>query len=331
MRGSYHFRVKSKKVLFEFTLRRNITVIKGDSATGKTTLLHMLYEYLRTGRESGYSVSADGNYYVYLRKEVGRDWQDALYPLKDTVIFIEENNDFVFSKKFAEYVKDSGNYFVLINRAPLKMLPYSIHEIYEIITAGKNADVKESYHYLQELYSNFPLPENNRIDYVVTEDSNSGFQFFTKAFVYSTVVSAGGNSNILLHIQELKTGDILAIADGAAFGAIIEKCLAYSAIQNKQRISIWMPESFEYLILKSGLISAKGLDDILNSASDYIDAAEYESWEKYFTHLLTTLTAEKPCRYSKTTLNCYYIQDNNMKKILNEFPEALQPLQHWAI
>ena len=88
MKGSCHFRVKSKKTVFEFTIRRNITVIKGDSATGKTTLLHMMYEYLRVGRESGYSVSADKNYFVYLRQEVGRTWQDTLFPLENMVIFI---------------------------------------------------------------------------------------------------------------------------------------------------------------------------------------------------------------------------------------------------
>lgn len=66
MKGRYYFRVKSKKLLFEFSIKRNITVIKGDSATGKTTLLHMMYEYLRVGRESGYSVATDANYYVYL-------------------------------------------------------------------------------------------------------------------------------------------------------------------------------------------------------------------------------------------------------------------------
>lgn len=324
MKGSYHFRVKSKRVLFAFTIRRNITVIKGDSATGKTTLLHMLYEYLRAGRESGYSVSTDGKYYVYLRQEVGRGWKDALYPLKDTIIFIEENNDFVFSKEFAEFVKVSGNYFVLVNRAPLKMLPYSIHEIYEIVTEGKNSDVKESYHHLRELYSNFPIVENNRMRYVVTEDSNSGFQFFAKVFQGSNVISAGGNSNILLRVQELETGDILAIVDGAAFGAMVEKCLEYFGVQAKQRISIWMPESFEYLILQSGLISAKGLDDILNAPSDYVDASEYESWEKYFTQLLITLTCEKEYKYSKSSLDEYYMQDKNRMKIMKSFPEALR-------
>lgn len=77
MKGSYRFRVKSKKIIFEFSIRRNITVIRGKSASGKTTLLHMMYEYLRIGRESGYSVSADSSYYVYLRKEVGRSWQEG--------------------------------------------------------------------------------------------------------------------------------------------------------------------------------------------------------------------------------------------------------------
>lgn len=310
--------------MFEFTIRRNITVIKGDSATGKTTLLHILYEYLRAGRESGYSVSADADYYVYLRREVGRSWEDALYSLKNSIIFIEENNDFVFTKKFAEFVKISGNYFVIINRAPLKMLPYSIHEIYEIVTEGKHADVKETYHYLQELYNNYPISENNKLDNIVTEDSNSGFQFFSKVFKNSNVISARGNGNILSEIQRLDTGDILAIVDGAAFGAMIENCLEYFKIRDKQRVSVWIPESFEYLILKFGLIESKDLEDILVFPSDYIESKKYESWEDFFAQLLISLTETKPYKYSKTLLNEYYIQDRNVKKITENFPKAVK-------
>lgn len=73
MKGKYHFRVRSKRTVFDFSIKRNITILKGDSATGKTTLLHMLYEYLRVGRESGYTVLTGAAYFVYLRKEVSRD------------------------------------------------------------------------------------------------------------------------------------------------------------------------------------------------------------------------------------------------------------------
>lgn len=283
----------------------------------------MLYEYLRVGRESGYSVSSDGSYYVYLRQEVGRTWQDMLYPLKDTIIFIEENNHFVFSGEFAEFVKISGNYFVLINRASFKMLPYSIHEIYEIITDKKHADVKESYHYFKELYSNYPVLENNRMDIVVTEDSNSGCQFFSGLFKQSRVVSAGGNSRVLLRLQELESGDILIIVDGAAFGAMIENCLEFISTK-KQRISVWMPESFEYLILRSGMIQSAELPEILASTSDYVEAEEYESWEQYFTQLLISLTENKAYKYLKKTLNAYYMQEKNVQKIIKTFPEEIR-------
>lgn len=59
------------------------------------------------------------------------------------VIFIEENNHFIFGTEFAKFVKESGNYFVLISRSPLKTLPYSIHEIYEIVTEGKRTDIND--------------------------------------------------------------------------------------------------------------------------------------------------------------------------------------------
>lgn len=324
MKGSYHFRVKSRKILFDFTIRRNITILKGDSATGKTTLLHMMYEYLRVGKESGYSVLAQTDYYVYLRKEVGRSWQDILYPLTDTVIFIEENNNFIFSQKFAEFVKNSGNYFVLVNRSPLKMLPYSIHEIYEITTDKKRGDVRESYHQFRELYSNYPIAENNRMDLIVTEDSQAGHQFYSKAFSGHMIMGAGGNSRVLDKLQETEIKDTLVIVDGAAFGAMIEDCLEFCSTRSERRITVWMPESFEYLILRSGVVSSGELEEILASVPDYVEAKEHESWEQYFTQLLIRLTKDKAYRYSKGNLHEYYMQDRNIQKMLEIFPEEIK-------
>ncbi len=323
MKGKYHFKVRSKRALFDFTIRRNITILKGDSATGKTTLLHMLYEYLRVGRESGFTVSSDASYFVYLRKEVGRDWKDALFPLKNTIIFIEENNDFVFGRDFADFVKSSGNYFVLVNRAPFRMLPYSIHEIYEIITAGKRTDIRESYHEFKELYSHYPVVKHNKVENIITEDSCSGHQFFTTVFGTADVVSADGNSNILPVIQTLVRGDTLVIADGAAFGAMIENCLAYLETRIDLRVSIWLPESFEYLILKSGVIKGAELEAVLEEPADYIDSLQHESWEQFFTDLLISLTKDTAAKYSKEVLNKYYLQDKNIRKIELQFPDVI--------
>lgn len=324
MKGKYHFRVRSKKALFEFTVRRNITILKGDSATGKTTLLHMLYEYLRVGRESGYTVSADVGYYVYIRKEVGREWEEALFPLENKVIFVEENNDFVFTQKFAEFVKKSGNYFVLVNRSPFKMLPYSIHEIYEIVTEGKKADIRESYHEFKELYSNYPIAVNNKIQNIITEDARSGYQFFSKVYESIEVINAGGNGNIVDQIRRTKKENVFIIADGAAFGAMIENCLAYLNSVYNSRISLWLPESFEYLILKSGLFKDAKLDEILEKTWDYVDCQKYESWEQFFTELLVALTKDTVARYSKENINQYYLQERNCSIITEQFPEPLK-------
>lgn len=327
MRGSYWFKAKSKRAIFDFSIRRNITVIKGDSATGKTTLLHILYEYLRIGKQSGYSVSTNAEYYVYIRDEVGRDWKDALYPLENTIIFIEENNDFIFTKEFAAFVKESGNYFVLVTRAPLKMLPYSIHEIYEIITDGKRTDIKESYHEFKEVYSNYPILENNKIQNVVTEDSNSGYQFWINVFKDSNVISSNGNGNLIKRVKTLKSGDTLVIADGAAFGSLIESCIDSFQTQLNRRISLWLPESFEYLILRSGIIHSEKLSNILENTSEYVDCKKYESWERFFTDILIELTADGIEKYSKDTLNEYYLQEWIVERIKGQFLESVRNLK----
>lgn len=42
MKGSYEVIVQSRRLQYKFVIRRNITIIKGNSATGKTTLLEMI-------------------------------------------------------------------------------------------------------------------------------------------------------------------------------------------------------------------------------------------------------------------------------------------------
>ena len=53
MKGKYHIIVQNSRVRFEFDIKRNITIIRGDSATGKTTLVSMIDIHDRLGENSG--------------------------------------------------------------------------------------------------------------------------------------------------------------------------------------------------------------------------------------------------------------------------------------
>ena len=57
--GSHSIVVRNRRVRFALELERNITVIRGDSATGKTTMLGMLRDYEELGTQSGVTVQCD--------------------------------------------------------------------------------------------------------------------------------------------------------------------------------------------------------------------------------------------------------------------------------
>ena len=70
MKGSYHVMVQNNRLRYEFDIRRNITIIQGDSATGKTTLAEMVQEYYESGEDSGIELSCEKS----CRVLGGRDW-----------------------------------------------------------------------------------------------------------------------------------------------------------------------------------------------------------------------------------------------------------------
>lgn len=159
---------------------------------------------------------------------------------------------------------------------------------------------------------------------LITEDSNSGFQFFSKVCGNITCISAEGNAKIFKKISEMSPDKkLVVIADGAAFGAYIEKVI--SAADMQKNIMLYFPESFEWMILKSGVINSKRIADILESPEDYIESSEYFSWEQFFTDVLKDTTADDPIKkYDKSTLNSYYMSKQSSGKILNVLPATVR-------
>lgn len=150
MKGKHTIRVSDNRVRYEFTIKRNITIIRGDSATGKTTLLEMLDNYVRLGYESGIHVECDVPVDTYMTDDRRTDWKTKLESAEGSIVFIEEMNSFIKTKEFAEYVAHSDSYYVLVSRWDLKNLPYSVEEIYKLTEKGKYPKTKQVYNSLEK-------------------------------------------------------------------------------------------------------------------------------------------------------------------------------------
>ena len=72
MHGVIHLLIQSAHLKYEMTFYRNITILKGDSATGKTTLVDMIQEYNLNGADTGINLSCD----VPCRVLAGNTWME---------------------------------------------------------------------------------------------------------------------------------------------------------------------------------------------------------------------------------------------------------------
>lgn len=315
MRGKHHIIVQSAHLKYELDVKRNITIIKGDSATGKTTLADMIREYVLNGSDTGISVSCD----VSCRLIEGNTWQEQLNMITQSIVFIDEGNSFVASKDFANAVKDSTNYFVIITRENLHALPYSIAEIYGIKSSGKYNRAISTYHELYNIYGTVSDKEI-RPDTIIVEDSNSGYDFFQNITHTGTrCISAQGKDNIFNMITSGNyTGNVLIIADGAAFGA--QMANLYNLAENNTKLNLYLPESFEWIILDSDVLNDAEIRRILKEPENFIASDEYFSWERYFTALLVEKSDSTYLKYSKHSLNRNYFNEKIITKIRETLP-----------
>ncbi|MBQ3920273.1 MAG: Fis family transcriptional regulator [Oscillospiraceae bacterium] len=141
MKGTHHIEVKNRDAVFKFDLCRNITIVRGDSGTGKTTLYDMIADYTRLKEASGVNVSCDKPCAAL----TDIDWRNQLNGIKDSIVFIDEGADFLNTREFAGVVKNTDNYYVIFNRESLHELPYSVEEIYEISSSGKYHKFKKMF------------------------------------------------------------------------------------------------------------------------------------------------------------------------------------------
>ena len=313
MIGKYDIEVVTRKVDYQLTVERNITILRGNSATGKSTLYRAIKQFENDGRASGIKLTCDRPCVIL----EGKNWENDLKEIKQSIVFVDEGAKFINTEEFATAIKKSDNYYVLITRQDLGNLPYSIHEIYELDTnrIGNRMFCKQ-----QQIYKSNNIAQNAIISKIVTEDSKTGYEFYNEYAKTHNIQCehADGKTNVSKKIVNKNNSQTtLIIVDGAAYGSEMNNTMIL--INSIPGYILFTPESFEWLLLNSNILNEPYITEVLKAPYNYIEISEFYNWEKYFTDLLNKATKESnimPYNKSNNKSLKIFTTRNNMKRVI---------------
>lgn len=328
MNGEVTLILKTANLSYELRFERNISVILGDSGTGKSLLCTLLSQAQSGEDDIEVRLNGFGSYIVMPEVTQGspvvRPWQDIVRDAEDTLFFIDEFCDCLHSGEFAQAIKYTTNYYILITRCPHGELPYSVEAIYTLnyhIGGGVEKIMNEPFH-----RSDNPTCA---IDCYITEDSGAG-NMFIGALYNTTALAAGSKSNFIKPIRTaLKTGykNLFLMADGAAFGSGYLRLVRTLDALDISYI-LYMPESFEWLLLHSQVFS--GNVTVLKILSDFLKIVDYSkffSLEQFFTCTFKQICLDmnlQPYDKSRQSLDSVFVLPSNLRAIKDFIKYELQ-------
>lgn len=307
MKGKHIVGITSRRAEYRLELERKITVIKGKSGTGKSSVIRLVSDYLELGKDSGIKVTVSSLTRLLVLTN-SSDWDTVMPSLRNTIIFFDEDVRYIYTEAFQKALWTADCYAVIISRSgQFTGLPFAVSSIYELVTErnGKNT-ITSMYHLYEEKH------KRNDFDLVVTEDSNSGYEMAKYAFDSEKmrVISAGGNASVYRTLMKNggENDQICVDVDGAAFGPYIEPVLKFAELQGT--ISVSAPESFEFILLHlDSVMKHLSLDHgELSRTYDFCDSKDFITWERYYENLLNEITTEHlGFSYGKSKLNPYFL------------------------
>lgn len=303
--------IKNTKLQFNMEFNRRINFIKGNSATGKTTFYSLLDRFLNIGNMD---VELKSTLPVYL---VTLGNIDLLNQSSNAILIIDDL-DLINNERFLKlYHKQVTNnfWFLIMSREEVSddyktTLTFSTQSLYKLVSSDNK-------YWLEPLFS-FDTSSTNVYDYIIIEDENGGFEFFSKLFNTSTKIqSSHGEGNIIKCTEKaIKQGysDILVIFDNASFGCRFEEFYKKFAGCSVNISIISQYECFEELLSRTTLLHDNPI--IQDSLSNIeVEANQYKSWEKYFEYLVNKATGGKPYFYShgSSLRDCYLVNCSQSK------------------
>lgn len=310
MNGIVHLTVTNRAVQYDLTFSHNISIIRGDSGTGKTALCTLL-------TSDGVSVHVTAGVSVRVMQHIP-EWEYIISHLQNTLIFFDETHDFINTPEFAKIIRHTSNYYVLITRDDIVALPYSVSAIYELVHSGKYLNQTRTVISNKLLYPG-QASEPQSYDTIITEDTGTGNQFWCTYF-HQTCIGAGANSNILNLVKQnaCNAGAMLIIADGAAFGAFFAKIDDYLRLHDIHAVLL-LPESFEWLLLHHPVfLHDARVVQVLTAPEDCIDYTACFNFEQFYYKELVKACVPFGIIYSKgEALDKTFLTRQNMITVSN--------------
>lgn len=305
--------VKDDLLHFNIDLQRRVSFIKGDSATGKTSMYNLLDRKLRHKDDE---VLLKSNIDIVLLdfSNLSEKHSHVLYIVDDLDIL--PNHDF---EALMDNMIEDDLWFLIMSREEVD------YKLKASIIFSSNCEY--SLGVVNGVYTLIPLYiyDNKTIDKydcVLVEDAKGGFEFFSKLYSNCEVRSACGKNNVITCMNTaIEDGfeNILVIFDTANFGSCFSEFYntATKSEANIEFISAY--ECFEELLLQTNLL--RHLEEVDFAFQNLeSEANKFKSWEKYFEYLISVATSNKPYGYShgKKLTHCYIDDCSSCNRYVKE-------------
>ena len=158
MVGAVDINISTPRIQYDIKLKRRITIIRGDSGTGKTFLCTLIQQ---SKIEPTIKVNCRYNVVSFVNFV---DYPNSLKRLEGSVFFIDEGSVLLNDENFRKIMLDYDIWFVVVCRGDSYIeLPYSVNEVYTINVSGK-------YRFLKKYYERTSINDKHYTD-ILTEDT----------------------------------------------------------------------------------------------------------------------------------------------------------------
>lgn len=287
-----------KTIQYDLDIKNRLTILKGDSASGKSILTKMIDAH---SVDKSIIINSDIpiRHLTYSTLELDPD-------LSSDVVYILDEYDGVDTKLASKYINNRNYKFILISRYEINpFINYSTDDIYELYKSGKIIKNRKLYPHIGD-NRNIKLDKINRF---VTEDSGSGKKFFEN-LQNITVTSTNGNGNITKDIVD----NSIIFFDRVAFGPYIRKLSELILYKN---IGVIYPQSFEHLLLTSELFNTGKIQaEYEKINSECLRLYPNTTLETIYYRLLVNITSELNIKYSKSDIGGWFFESKQYNKII---------------